>query len=92
MFNKKAKKEEKNPTFSANKVFGISDKRADEIIKAFRHGKIENENWVGVLEYVKKECKLKGEAEFAYFGYMFGRMYEQHQNPISHLMEHLMSH
>lgn len=91
MLGKKTQKKE-DSSFSANKVFGITDKRADEIIKAFRHGKIESDSWLEVLEYVKKECKLSGESEFAYYGYMFGRMYEQHQNPMSHLMEHLFNH
>lgn len=90
MFNKKAKKEEGK--FSASDVFGVTDKRADEILRTFRHAKIDCKGWVEVLEYVKKECKLEGEAEFTYFGYMFGRMYEQNEDPMRHFLGHLLSH
>lgn len=80
------KKEEKVPEkFSAPKLFGISDKRADELFNTWRHAKLDNDTWQGVWKQTVKDGNLSGEAEFAYLGYVFGRLYEKHDNPLEGL-------
>lgn len=63
--------------FSIFDLFGLSEKRGDEIMKAWRHAKIDAEKWTELWEFTVKNGKVKGEAEFAYLGYIFGRLYEE---------------
>jgi hypothetical protein len=65
-------------TFSANEVLGVSEKKADEIVRAFRHARIDHDSWTDVLNEVGKKVKTK--EEYAYFGYIFGRMYQKDQD------------
>lgn len=90
---KKTKKVEKpeNDGYKASEVFGITEKRADEIIAAFKHAQVDHPGeWVTILEVVGKT--IKGEGEHAFYGYMFGRMYSEDQDPMQSLMRHLLHH
>lgn len=76
---KQKKENKKAPNrFKVNEVLGVSEKRADELIELFHKALHKHSTWTEVLEYVKKSSDIKGEGDFAYMGYMFGRLYERH--------------
>lgn len=72
--------EDKSEKIKANDIFGISQERADEIIKHFKHARVDFHKWSDVMTEVHKH--LKGEAEFGYAGYCMGRLYEDHEDPM----------
>lgn len=91
--NEKVNKNTGRTQSQSHEMFGVSTKRSDEIINAFKHALIDNTMWTKVWETVSKT--LKGEAEFAFAGYIFARMYEAEErraDPIGGLLEGLMKH
>lgn len=88
---KKADKKESG-TFSFNELFGVSSKRADEIISAFKHAQLDHDNWQGVLKQVQETVNLQGDGEHVYFGYVYGRLYEKHNSSPMSFLEHLLNH
>lgn len=88
---KKAEKTAEEGHMRASDFFGISEERSDEIIKAFRHAQVDHGgNWGEILKDVKKT--IKGEGEYGFFGWVFGRMYsrdEEEHNPMN-LLKHLL--
>lgn len=90
---KKVEVEAEVESTKASDFFGISEERADEIIKAFRHAKVDHGgNWGKILVQVKST--IKGEGEYGFFGWVFGRMYsadEEEHSPMK-LLEHILKH
>jgi hypothetical protein len=76
--------------FSASDAFGISEKRADEIIKAFHHAKVDTNKWTDVLDAVKKTANLKTKEDYAYYGYIFGRMYDMENSSMSQILKGIL--
>lgn len=83
--------EEEHNHMRASDFFGISEERADEIIKAFRHAKVDHGgNWGAIITEVKKT--IKGEGEYGFFGWTFGRMYSEDEKSPMDFLEHLLKH
>ena len=74
------KPSDKKSTFSTNDIFGVSQERADEIINAFRYDS--HKKWGDTLESAVKKSKPKTDGECAFFGYIFGRLYEKEHTSI----------
>jgi len=72
-------------------LLGISKERASEIVKGFKHAKIDTDKWAEALKMVKESTKLSGENEFAYFGYVFGKMTTE-ESDIMSLVKSIVSH
>lgn len=91
---KKTEQTEEKGTFSANLLLNCSDKRADEIIKAFRHAMVDHDTWTDVVKQVIEVTKAETPGDFAYIGYIFGRKYEEHDNAHNPMgfLEHLLKH
>jgi hypothetical protein len=88
---RKIKKTKDDSKFKASSLCGISEQRAEEITKSFRHGMIETDKWTDLVNWVIKVANIQGQEEHMFLGYTFGRLYEKDNNTTPHgLMEALL--
>jgi hypothetical protein len=71
-------------------LFGLTDERADEIAKAFRHAHIDTDKWTDCFSQTVKAAKVKELSEAYYLGWFFRAQYKKNDMK-SLLFEKLLS-